>query len=336
MEPRFQHDFTGVRVHTDGKAAESALALNASAFTVGKDIFFAPGRYAPDTSAGRKLLAHELTHVVQQREGSPDMQACSVAPARDSAEWEAHAVAAAVADGRPIPGPITARTSGTVQRSILGDIAGALVGAGAGAALGFALGGPLGAIIGGLVGGIAGLAIGDARSAEKRVLNSEERAEAELVFGSSLDYGAVKVTEAPIMGAGDIARTPFDTIYFPPGTFKDGLSNYMPWLIHELTHAWQTQHGVSVATKLFWALHGKQAYVYGGEAALVEAVRQGKHFTDFNTEQQGDILEDYYKKLKAGADTSAYEPFVAEVKNDGRTAGTLNDRNTRGLKTTTG
>src|SRR5437764_13907578 len=88
MEPQFQHDFTGARVHTDGKAAESALALNASAFTVGKDIFFAPGRYAPDTLEGRKLLAHELTHVVQQREGSPNMQACSVAPARNSAEGD--------------------------------------------------------------------------------------------------------------------------------------------------------------------------------------------------------------------------------------------------------
>jgi hypothetical protein len=137
------------------------------------------------------------------------------------------------------------------------------------------------------------------------------------------------------MAIGENARTPFDTIYFPPGTAKLGFSDFMPWLIHELTHAWQYQHGVGVMTKLFWALHGAKAYVYGGEEALVEATRQGKHFKDFNTEQQGDILRDYYNKLKAGQDTSAYEPFVAEVKAGGRTTGTLNDRNTRGRRTGT-
>ena len=66
MEPRFGHDFSGVRVHTDAGAAESAQAVNALAFTVGRDIAFAYGQYAPSTNEGRKLIAHELTHVVQQ------------------------------------------------------------------------------------------------------------------------------------------------------------------------------------------------------------------------------------------------------------------------------
>jgi len=66
MEPRFGHDFSRVRVHTDSKAAESARAVNAQAYTVGKDVVFGSNEYAPGTTGGRKLLAHELTHVLQQ------------------------------------------------------------------------------------------------------------------------------------------------------------------------------------------------------------------------------------------------------------------------------
>lgn len=70
MEPRFGHDFSRVRVHTDGRAAASARAVNAVAYTVGRNIVFAPGSYRPQTTQGLSLLAHELTHVVQQG-GSP-------------------------------------------------------------------------------------------------------------------------------------------------------------------------------------------------------------------------------------------------------------------------
>lgn len=70
MEPRFDQDFSGVRLHTDAKAAESARALNASAYTTGRDIVFGAGQFAPETAAGKYLLAHELTHVSQQRSGN--------------------------------------------------------------------------------------------------------------------------------------------------------------------------------------------------------------------------------------------------------------------------
>jgi hypothetical protein len=66
MEPHFGHDFGRVRVHADPAAERAAEAVQAHAFTVGSDIVFGSGRYTPSTSAGRKLLAHELTHVVQQ------------------------------------------------------------------------------------------------------------------------------------------------------------------------------------------------------------------------------------------------------------------------------
>src|SRR5205823_2267360 len=66
MEPRFGHDFSQVRVHTDAQAAESARAVNALAYTVGQDVVFGVGQYAPRTLEGKRLLAHELTHMVQQ------------------------------------------------------------------------------------------------------------------------------------------------------------------------------------------------------------------------------------------------------------------------------
>ncbi len=66
FEPRFRRDFGQVRLHTDGRAAEIAGAVKAAAFTVGADIVFGSRRYAPYDESGQRLLAHELTHVVQQ------------------------------------------------------------------------------------------------------------------------------------------------------------------------------------------------------------------------------------------------------------------------------
>jgi hypothetical protein len=73
MEPRFGHDFGQVRVHTDHSAAAMARALGARAYTVGRHVVFAAGQYRPRSKSGRRLLAHELTHVVQQG-SSPAVQ----------------------------------------------------------------------------------------------------------------------------------------------------------------------------------------------------------------------------------------------------------------------
>ncbi len=69
FEPRFGLGFGGVHVHADTEGALSAKALNARAYTIGKDIVFGQGQYAPETNDGKQLLAHELTHVVQQAYG---------------------------------------------------------------------------------------------------------------------------------------------------------------------------------------------------------------------------------------------------------------------------
>src|SRR2546426_8414937 len=69
MESRLGADFSDVRVHTDGKATESARSVQAYAYTVGNDVVFQSDKFAPDSDSGQRMLAHELTHVVQQRSG---------------------------------------------------------------------------------------------------------------------------------------------------------------------------------------------------------------------------------------------------------------------------
>jgi hypothetical protein len=104
MESRLGHGFGHVRVHTDAAAAESARQVRAAAWTVGADVAFAGGRYQPETTPGRRLIAHELAHVVQQASSAPVLQrqaAETVSPAQHLeklyAELEAHT-------GKP-PGP---------------------------------------------------------------------------------------------------------------------------------------------------------------------------------------------------------------------------------------
>lgn len=83
MEFRFGHSFADVRVHTSAVAAESARSLDAVAYTVGNDIVFGSGRYSPNSSSGAHLLAHELTHTIQQSAPGPGVARIQRAPAED-------------------------------------------------------------------------------------------------------------------------------------------------------------------------------------------------------------------------------------------------------------
>jgi Domain of unknown function (DUF4157) len=93
FENRLGSNFANVRVHTDPSAAAQAEVLGAKAFTVGKDIFFGAGRYQPGMTAGKQLLAHELTHVVQQSQPLP---------ASSDAEPRARTAAAQVTEGHDV------------------------------------------------------------------------------------------------------------------------------------------------------------------------------------------------------------------------------------------
>lgn len=98
MESRFGYDFSQVRVHTDNKASESARELNAKAYTIGQDVAFRQGAYAPGTGVGRKLIAHELTHVVQQQNTS-GLKYRNTCENNDSHEREAQQVAERITSG---------------------------------------------------------------------------------------------------------------------------------------------------------------------------------------------------------------------------------------------
>jgi hypothetical protein len=77
MESRFGADFSNVNIHTGNTATELSAQLNAQAFTVGNDIYFNEGKYAPESANGKRLLAHELTHTIQQKDSSQVQRSCS-------------------------------------------------------------------------------------------------------------------------------------------------------------------------------------------------------------------------------------------------------------------
>jgi hypothetical protein len=113
MESRFGHDFSRVRIHIDDRAAASALALHAQAYTIGSNVIFGSGQHAPATAAGKRLLAHELAHTIQY--GHPTHKPpAAVTQAGDTAEQEALRAADAALNGRPFS--VVAPASGQVAR----------------------------------------------------------------------------------------------------------------------------------------------------------------------------------------------------------------------------
>ncbi len=102
MEARFGHDFSTVRVHLDSRAAASAQAVNAHAYTVGRHVVFGGGQFSPSTTRGRELLAHELAHVVQQSYGIGPIGET------DRSELEADRAASLVAHGGRAPALVAA------------------------------------------------------------------------------------------------------------------------------------------------------------------------------------------------------------------------------------
>ncbi len=123
FEPVFGHDFGHVRIHSDAPAARSARALDSLAYTAGHDIVFGEGQYRPGASEGRRLLAHELTHTVQQNPGrlptTPSTQARdAVAQRDDPLEQEAEAVANRVLNGESVPRGAIVSATCAVQAQI--------------------------------------------------------------------------------------------------------------------------------------------------------------------------------------------------------------------------
>jgi Domain of unknown function (DUF4157) len=103
MESRFNQDFSGVRVHTNPRAAQSAREVNALAYTVGRNVVFGDGSYAPNTRQGQSLIAHELVHTVQQGNVSnPGLHRFSMTSSNDPLEHQASVIADRVMQGETI------------------------------------------------------------------------------------------------------------------------------------------------------------------------------------------------------------------------------------------
>lgn len=101
MELRFRHDFSKVRIHADPLSAASARTIDADAYTVGPDIVFNSGRYSPHTEHGKRLLAHELAHVVQQSSDVPSLVARQPAQKPTGADEVIYELAHATQQGQP-------------------------------------------------------------------------------------------------------------------------------------------------------------------------------------------------------------------------------------------
>lgn len=122
MEGRFGHDFGRVRIHTDAEAARSATDIQALAYTYGSHVVMGAGRYQPHTPAGQRLLAHELTHVVQQ--GSQAGAPTSVSDPHDPAEQAAAHTGDTTTDSDPAGAGRTSATPGRIGRQAAATPAG--------------------------------------------------------------------------------------------------------------------------------------------------------------------------------------------------------------------
>jgi len=165
-----------------------------------------------------------------------------------------------------------------------------------------------------------------------------ERDEASLVFRSGLELDRIRIHEgvrwttalarwhARLRGEPPPAANAItlgNDVYIPAVLvisrvhIDAGDLNDMAWLIHELTHAWQYQHfGWAYLAQALaeQARLGPRAYDYGGETGLRTAHAAGHGLAHFKREQQADIARDFYITLKRGRDTSAWRPFISELR----------------------
>ena len=125
FEAHFGHDFSQVKIHTDGVAAQSARSVGARAFTVGSDIVFNSSEFQPHSPAGRHLLAHELTHVVQQSAMPTRRGALRIGPTDSRFEREADQVANRISSAPAIRASAESGRANPLPRTSIGGISAA-------------------------------------------------------------------------------------------------------------------------------------------------------------------------------------------------------------------
>lgn len=271
MEPRFGHDFSKIRVHADARAAELAQAVNALAYTVGHNIVFGANQYAPGTLAGQKLLAHELTHTIQQDATTPPVpKDGNPISSVQSAEIEAEQAATNVVAGKGGGDFVTERTGLALQRQTHGTPS-------------VSVRSPA---FEELVTQVS--TVGAAISG--RPLNARETGLARGVFANSIDYPRVSLIPTDVLEY----RTVGNTIRVPEN-FTIANAEMAETFIHEMTHVWQYQHGgtsyisVSLAAQIGGAIGSGSR-----NAAYDYQITPDKSFFDFLPEQQGLMVENYF------------------------------------------
>lgn len=339
LELRLAHDFSRVRVHADAPAAASALAVQARAYTVGNDVVFGRGEYAPHNPEGRQLLAHELAHVVQQQ-GAPATSRLELAPTDSASEREAETMARTAVAERSHPiappqerAPVTTGSSPrTIQRSMLGSILGgvlAVAGGIGGALLGLAIGGPVGLIAGGVLGaglgGAVGLGIG-ALSGENvgtrsRSLTEAEKNYARPIFHDTVDYDKITITRDSVYATG-APRTIRNTIHLLTswshfqGDTLELTEKGRFTLIHEMGHVWQFQNG-GLAYIPSSLIPQAVAWITGGDRnkayQWTEAHKTGLPWNKWNAEQQAQAIEEYNKLLRKLSPKPGSNPFQSAL-----------------------
>lgn len=276
MEPRFGHHFDHVRVHTDARAAGSARAVNALAYTVGSDVVFGAGQYAPSTDAGRRLIAHELTHTIQQGAADGTRLAASPAssPMATRCEAEAERTAANVIEGRTAASVMPGASTPGLQRQAHGTPSP----------------GVRSPAFEELVTQVSTVQAG---FTGRRLSEGEERL-ARSIFGASIDYARVRLIPTGFLEY----RTVANTIRVPEDFTID--DEYMAQtLIHEMTHVWQYQHGgtsyisVSLAAQIAGTIRTGSR-----NAAYDYQIKPGMSFFDLTPEQQGLLVENYFSMLR--------------------------------------
>lgn len=364
LEPRLGHDLSRVRLHRDGRAAESAAALHAHAYTVGPHVVFGAGRYAPGTGAGRRLLTHELAHTIQQG-ASPPLHGPGIAPAAVTGRtapmlqgsfWDdlwsgIQAVGSAIASAFEWVGE-RIRDVATWVVDLIRELPARLLRLGQTLVDGFwgvltFIPEAIRALASGGLSGLGDFLWERAKSAGawlltllSRVfdvlggpealefiwhlitratpLTAAERAAAQSVLGpSAIRWDQVRVAESGILSAvfalnEGRAFATFHTINLP-SEGAHGRSN-LAIVVHELTHVYQYERTGSLY--LGQAIHAQATigYGYGGADGLRQARAAGRHYRDFNREQQAQIAQDYYELLQSGGDRTEYEPFIAELR----------------------
>jgi hypothetical protein len=274
MESRFGHDFSGVRVHKDAKAGESARSINAQAYTVGHDIVFGAEQYAPHASAGQKLMAHELAHTVQQSTTSKSLfghvALYDKTPLGHSPESRADKMVSNVIENTPSYQICAEAQSSLLQRQPFGSP-------------GVQVRSPVFEETVTQLSDVAGATAG-------RLLNAGEHTLVQSVFGHSIDYDRIHLVPLNALEF----RTVGNNVYIPKG-FSIADEMMAQKLIHELTHVWQYQHGgtsyisISLGTQIKASIrHGNRNFAYDYQISV------GQSFFDFTPEQQGFLVENYF------------------------------------------